>query len=133
LPENDIVNRLEHTGHHPDAEIFARLLRKGWIEHDPKQGANVVVTGRTLEKCEKTAEMLQERGVKALALRCDVKSTEDLQDVLNKTIAKFGTLDILVNNAQEVARGPLLSISDEQFTGNFDSGPLATFLPLQVG
>ena len=34
LPENDIVNRLEHTGHHPDAEIFARLLRKGWIEHD---------------------------------------------------------------------------------------------------
>jgi len=33
LPEGDIVNRLKHTGHHPDAEIFARLLRKGWVEH----------------------------------------------------------------------------------------------------
>ena len=34
LSEVDIVNRLEHTGHHPDAEIFARLLRKGWVEHE---------------------------------------------------------------------------------------------------
>jgi len=34
LSESEIVNRLEHTGHHPDAEIFARLLRKGWVEPD---------------------------------------------------------------------------------------------------
>ena len=92
-----------------------------------KQGANVVVTGRTLEKCETTAKMLRELGVKALALRCDVKSAEDLQSILNKTTSEFGKLDILVNNAQEVTRGPLLAISDEDFTGNFDSGPLATF------
>ena len=92
-----------------------------------KQGSHVVVTGRTLEKCETTAEMLRQREVKALALRCDVKSAEDLQNTVDKTIAEFGRLDILVNNAQEVARGPLLGVSDEQFTGNFDSGPLATF------
>lgn len=36
LSEKDIVYRLEHTGHHPDAEIFARLLRKGWIKPDGK-------------------------------------------------------------------------------------------------
>jgi len=34
LPEKEIVYRLEHTGHHPDAEIFARLLRKGWVKRD---------------------------------------------------------------------------------------------------
>lgn len=92
-----------------------------------KQGAHVVVTGRTLEKCETTAGLLRERGVKTLALRCDVKSVDDLQNSIDKTIAEFGRLDILVNNAQEVARGPLLSISDEQMNGNWDSGPLATF------
>ena len=92
-----------------------------------KQGANIVVTGRTLEKCETTAELLRGRGVKALALRCDVKSADDLQNSVDKTIAEFGRLDILVNNAQEVARGPLLSISDEQMNGNWNSGPLATF------
>ena len=61
------------------------------------QGANVVVTGRTLEKCETTAKMLRELGVKALALKCDVKSAEDLQSILNKTTSEFGKLDILVN------------------------------------
>jgi len=91
------------------------------------QGAHVVVTGRTLEKCEATADLLRERGVKALALRCDVKSAEDLQDIVDRTIKEFGQLDILVNNAQEVARGPLLKITDEQMNGNWESGPLATF------
>ena len=52
-----------------------------------KQGANIVVTGRTLEKCETTAELLRGRGVKALALRCDVKSADDLQNSVDKTIA----------------------------------------------
>ena len=82
-----------------------------------KQGAHIVVTGRTLEKCETTADMLRERGVKALALKCDVKSIEDLQRIVEATIKEFGQLDILVNNAQEVARGPLLSISDDQING----------------
>lgn len=90
------------------------------------QGAHVVVTGRTLEKCEKSAELIKARGVRALGLRCDVKSKKDLQSIVDATIAEFGRLDILVNNAQEVARGPLLSLSDEQMNGNWESGPLAT-------
>lgn len=76
-----------------------------------KAGADIVVTGRTVEKCEKSAELIRERGVKALALHCDVKSADDLQNSLDETIKQFGRLDILVNNAQEVARGTLLSIS----------------------
>ena len=32
LPEDEIIYRLEHTGHSPDADIFARLARKGWTE-----------------------------------------------------------------------------------------------------
>jgi len=97
-----------------------------------KQGAHVVVTGRTLEKCEITADMLRERGVKSLALKCDVKSAKSLQTIVDKTIEEFGQLDILVNNAQEVARGPLLSISDEQMNGNWESGPLATFRLMKI-
>ncbi len=92
-----------------------------------KQGAHIVVTGRTLEKCETSAELFRSRGVKSLPLRCDVKSNDDLQSIIDATIKEFGRLDILVNNAQEVARGPLLSITDEQMNGNWESGPLATF------
>ena len=91
------------------------------------KGANVVVTGRTLEKCEASAKLIEARGAKALALRCDVKSDSDLQAIVDQTVETFGGLDIVVNNAQEVARGPLLKISDDQFRGNWESGPLATF------
>lgn len=90
------------------------------------QGAHIVVTGRTLEKCETSAELIRARGVKALALRCDVKSKDDLQSIIDATIDKFGRLDILVNNAQEVSRGLLLDLTDEQMSGNWESGPLAT-------
>ncbi len=91
------------------------------------KGANVVVTGRTLEKCEASAKLIERRGAKALALRADVKSDADLQSIVDQSVEAFGSMDILVNNAQEVARGPLLSISDDQFRGNWESGPLATF------
>ncbi len=91
------------------------------------KGANIVITGRTLDKCEASADLMRARGVKALAVRCDVKSKTDLEDTLAATLDEFGRLDVLINNAQEVARGPLLSISDEAFTGNWESGPLATF------
>ena len=89
--------------------------------------ADVVVTGRTLSKCEATADMLRERGVRSLGLECNVKSKDDLEAVLNRTVSEFGRLDILVNNAQEVSRGPLLKMSDDDLTSNWESGPLATF------
>ena len=91
------------------------------------KGVNVVVTGRTLEKCEQSAELLRNRGVNAMALRCDVKSEADLRHIIDRTIDKFSHMDILINNAQEVARGPLNVVTDEQFRGNWESGPLATF------
>ena len=97
-----------------------------------KQGAHVVVTGRTLSKCETTADMLRERGVRALPVRCDVNSKEDLRGALDATVKEFGRLDILVNNAQQVARGPLLDMTDEDLNSNWNSGPLATFRLMQM-
>ncbi len=91
------------------------------------KGANIAVTGRTLEKCETSAELIRKRGAQAIAVRCDVKSEADLKNALDETIKAFGRLDILVNNAQQVSLGPLISISDEEFNANFQSGPMATF------
>lgn len=89
-------------------------------------GASVVVTGRTLAKVEATARMVEERGGQALAVACDVKSTADLTATVERTVATFGGLDILVNNAQEVPLGKLEDVTDEAFLAGFESGPLAT-------
>jgi len=62
-------------------------------------GANVVVCARTLERCEKAAAEFSELGVRALALRCDLRQPGDAQVVVDRVVDEFGTLDVLVNDA----------------------------------
>jgi NAD(P)-dependent dehydrogenase (short-subunit alcohol dehydrogenase family) len=89
-------------------------------------GAAVAVTGRTLAKVQETARQVTERGGRALALACDVKSADDLAASVARTVEAFGGLDVLVNNAQEVPLGKLEDVTDEALTAGFESGPLAT-------
>ncbi len=89
------------------------------------EGADVVAAGRTLEKVEAAAEAIGGRGVRTLALRCDVGKSEDIDECVSRTLEEFGTVDILVNNAQMVPLGSLLEVSDKAFEGGFRTGPLA--------
>lgn len=88
-------------------------------------GADVVVTGRTLAKVEETARLVEERGARALALSCDVKDAASLTRIVDAATAAFGSIDVLVNNAQEVPNGRLDDVTDEAFLNGFSSGPLA--------
>ena len=90
-------------------------------------GAAVALAGRTLEKVEATAAQIRERGGKAIALSCDVKSAADLAAIVEATVAQLGGIDVLVNNAQEVPLGRLEDVTDEAFLAGFESGPLASF------
>ena len=90
-------------------------------------GAAVVVAGRTLEKVASTASKIESGGGQALAVACNVKDSADLQRVVEATLSRFGGLDVLVNNAQEVPLGMLADVTDEAFVAGFESGPLASF------
>lgn len=95
-------------------------------------GASVVLAGRTLAKVESAAALIAERGGKAQAVACDVKSDADLAAAVAFAVQSFGGLDILVNNAQEVPLGTLAEVSDEAFLNGFVSGPLATFRMMKL-
>ncbi len=95
-------------------------------------GAKVAVTGRTLEKLEATCTQIEERGGEALAVVCDVKSEASLKSSLDAVLERFGGLDILVNNAQEVPLGTLDQVTDEAFEAGWESGPLATFRMMKL-
>ena len=90
-----------------------------------KAGANVAVSGRTLEKLQSVVGEIEAAGVKAAALQCNVKDSAALEQLAKDTAAQLGGIDILVNNAQEVPLGPLMDVTDEAFTAGFESGPLA--------
>lgn len=91
------------------------------------EGAAIAVSGRTASKLEDTCKQITERGGRAQAFTCDVKGEASLAAMVDDVVAQLGTIDILVNNAQEVPLGPLDAVTDEAFTAGWESGPLATF------
>lgn len=96
-------------------------------------GAHVVLVGRTLAKVVDVAAEIDARRDTdagtghALALGADVKSSDDIDRVVASTVERFGTVDILVNNAQEVPMGRLLDVDEAAVQAGWESGPLATF------
>lgn len=90
-------------------------------------GARLVLAGRTLAKVEGTAAEIAERGGEALALACDVGSREDVEAVVTQAIARFGRIDVLVNNAHtsrpmvpfEATRDKDMALAFQGFHGAF--------------
>lgn len=91
------------------------------------EGAAIAVSGRTASKLDTTCEEITRRGGKALPFACDVKDGDSMAAMVDDVVAQLGTIDILVNNAQEVPLGPLNGVPEEAFIAGWESGPLATF------
>ncbi len=63
------------------------------------EGARVAVSDINLEAAERVAEEIKSAGGEAFAIRTDVASEADIQQLVDRTVEHYGTLDILVNNA----------------------------------
>jgi NAD(P)-dependent dehydrogenase (short-subunit alcohol dehydrogenase family) len=74
---------------------LGRQMAEGLAE----MGASIVLCARKQERCHQAAEELQQLGVKAIALACDVKSPASIQEVVDATLSQFGQIDVLINNA----------------------------------
>ena len=92
-----------------------------------ERGVDIAVVGRTLDKCERTCELLAEHGVTARAYEFNVMKTADIPGLVDQVVSDFGRLDILVNNAYFGAHGPLLQLTDKEFERGFRSAPFAAF------
>lgn len=64
-----------------------------------KAGADVVITARTEEEIQQTAERVRETGRQALAIPADVSDQAAVQQLIERTLAEMGRIDILINNA----------------------------------
>ncbi len=98
-----------------------------------KEGANLVITGRNVAKLEKAKEELEKLyGIRVLIIAADICDGADnesvVKNVVDKTIAEFGRIDVLINNAQASASGvPIQEHTTEQFNLALYSGLYATF------
>jgi NAD(P)-dependent dehydrogenase (short-subunit alcohol dehydrogenase family) len=81
-----------------------------------EHGATVVVSSRKGDVCEKVAQEIRDNGGKAIAVACHIARKEDLQNLVDQTIAQCGGIDIVVSNAAvNPYLGPQAGASDEVY------------------
>ncbi|MBN3790495.1 SDR family oxidoreductase [Burkholderia sp. Ac-20353] len=90
------------------------------------EGARVAVVGRTRDKLLATCDEIRRRGGIAEPFVCDVMDAGQIVRCVADVVARFGGVQILVNNAQVVPLGRLLDVTDDAFVAGLESGPLAT-------
>lgn len=103
-----------------------------------KEGANLVITGRNMQKLDDAKEELERLyGVKVLGVQADVNAESDnkavVENVVKQTIEAFGHIDVLINNAQASASGvSLAEHTVDQFNLALYSGLYAAFHYMQA-
>ncbi|MBQ9011510.1 MAG: SDR family oxidoreductase [Bacilli bacterium] len=80
-----------------------------------KQGADLVILARRIEKLEELKIELEKEHVKVLPIKCDVTSTEDINNAAKKAEEEFGKVDILVNCAGSSKDKGVLEMEDEEW------------------
>jgi NAD(P)-dependent dehydrogenase (short-subunit alcohol dehydrogenase family) len=97
-----------------------------------REGARVVVSGRREEIGQALANELRGAGAEAEFIRADVRHEDDVRALVDKTVARFGRLDVAVNNAgTEGAPGPVTEQNAESYASTFDTNVLGTLLSMK--
>src|SRR3982075_157091 len=97
-----------------------------------QQGAHIVVSGRRDRQGQELVAELQGLGAEAIFVRTDVRNDDDVRNLVDQTVKRFGRLDIAVNNAAtEGLRGLVTEQTAESYAATFDSNVLGVLLSMQ--
>lgn len=92
-----------------------------------KQGANLVILARRLERLEELKKELEKEKVKVLPIKCDVTSTEDINNAAKEAENKFGKVDILVNCAGSSKDAGVLEMTDDEWNFTIETDLTSVF------
>jgi NAD(P)-dependent dehydrogenase (short-subunit alcohol dehydrogenase family) len=97
-----------------------------------KKGAKVVVAGRRDEPGKELVKELRSLGAEAEFINTDVRKEEDIRNAVDKTVARFGRLDVAVNNAATEGQvGPITDQTAESYAATFDTNVLGVLLSMK--
>ena len=97
-----------------------------------KEGARIVIAGRRDQAGQELVDELRFSGTEAEYWRTDVRHEEDIRNLVDKTVARFGRLDIAVNNAAtEGLRGLVTEQTAESYAATFDTNVLGVLLSMK--
>jgi NAD(P)-dependent dehydrogenase (short-subunit alcohol dehydrogenase family) len=97
-----------------------------------REGADLVVSGRRDDAGEKLIGELRGLGAEAEFIRADVRHESEVQNLVDRAVARFGRLDIAVNNAgTEGTPGPVTAQTAENYAATFDTNVLGVLLSMK--
>jgi NAD(P)-dependent dehydrogenase (short-subunit alcohol dehydrogenase family) len=97
-----------------------------------KKGANVVVAGRRDDAGNELVEELRALDAEAEFINADVRREDDVRDLVDKTVARFGRLDVAVNNAATEGQvGPIRDQTAETYAATFETNVLGVILSMK--
>ena len=97
-----------------------------------QQGASIVVSGRRDDAGQRLVTELRALGAEAEFVRADVRHESDVQNLVDKTVARFGRLDVAVNNAgTEGKPGPITDQTADSYEATFDTNVLGVLLSMK--
>lgn len=92
-----------------------------------ERGARVFICARTAEAVAQTVKDLTARGLEVDGQPCDVRSTAEVRDLVKAAVARFGPVDVLVNNAGRSGGGATAEIADELWLDVIDTNLTSVF------
>lgn len=97
-----------------------------------RAGARLVVSGRRAAEGAALEAELREAGAEALFVKADVRHDEEVRNLVDQTVARYGRLDVAVNNAGTEGRpGPVVEQTADSYADTFDTNVLGTLLSLK--
>src|SRR6266481_8629319 len=97
-----------------------------------KDGAHVVVSGRREAEGEALEAELRRLGAEAAFIQADVRRDDEVSNLVDKTVARFGRLDVAVNNAATEGQvGPITDQTPESFAATFETNVLGVVLSMK--
>jgi NAD(P)-dependent dehydrogenase (short-subunit alcohol dehydrogenase family) len=97
-----------------------------------REGARVVVAGRREQEGKKLEKELRELGAEVEFVKTDVRNDDDVRALIDKTVERFGRLDIAVNNAgTEGLRGLVTEQTAASYAATFDTNVLGVLLSMK--
>lgn len=99
------------------------------------EGANIVIASKSVEENPKlggtiysAAEEMEKAGGQALAVQCDIRFEDQVQQVVDKTVERFGGIDILVNNASAISLTSTEKTEPKRYDLMYDINVRGTFM-----
>lgn len=107
-------------------------IGRGVAERLAKEGASICIADMDQQGAERTADLVGQLGAKAVVVKCNVASEQQLKDAVEQCASRFGRLDISVANAGIARGGHILELSLKDWQDQLDVNLTGVFLTVQA-